>query len=128
MRNLHLFPVATLSFALLAVALEGRAGPSSGSAPDTWLSFGRGFMARYCVRCHDDDRAGEVRRNYRLLAAVVRDRASIGCGIAGSAAVRNARGCPAGAPRARQLPVGDGPHPTDQERDRLLRWIDANTP
>ena len=36
------------------------------------------------------------------------------------------RGCK-GFPPARQFPVGTK-KPTDAERDRLLRWIDAGTP
>jgi hypothetical protein len=85
-------------------------------------------MARYCVGCHNDDMAGDAWRDYRLLRAVSADSLLIACGLAKSATLRDLRGCPSHAPPARQLPVGDGPKPTDAERDRMLRWIDANMP
>jgi hypothetical protein len=87
-----------------------------------------GFMARYCASCHNDDSAGVATRNYRMLSAVMQERVAIACGTAKSAADRTARGCGATSPRARQFPVGNGAKPTDEERDRLLRWIDAGLP
>ena len=85
-------------------------------------------MVKYCASCHNDDNAGDAARNYRMLAAVMREKVDIACGVAKSNVDRTARNCPAGAPRANQFPVGNGPKPTNDERDRLLRWIDANTP
>jgi hypothetical protein len=85
-------------------------------------------MVKYCAACHNDDNAGVAARNYRMLEAVMREKVDIACGVAKSNADRTARNCPAGAPRANQFPVGSGPRPTNDERDRLLRWIDANTP
>jgi uncharacterized membrane protein len=86
------------------------------------------FMQKYCASCHNDDNAGDASRNYHMLAAVMREKVAIACGTAKSAADRTARGCAASAPRARQFPAGNGAKPTDEERDRLLRWIDAGTP
>jgi hypothetical protein len=125
--RLRLWSFWVMTGLVLALLILGgaRAGePGS----DTWRSFASGFMARYCVSCHNDDGSGDVWRNYRLLAAVVRDSVPIACGVARSTAVRERRGCTSTAPRARQFPIGDGPRPTDDERDRLLRWIDANAP
>lgn len=87
-----------------------------------------GFMVKYCASCHNDDNAGVAARNYRMLSVVMREKADIACGTAKSAADRTARGCGATSPRARQFPVGNDAKPTDEERDRLLRWIDAGTP
>ena len=109
---------------------ETRAGkhPHPTAPKDTWTGFARDFMARYCVPCHNDDMAGDLWRNYRLLSAVSAERTVIGCGLAKSTAVRDLRACPSSAPPARQFPVGDGPNPTDAERDRMLRWIDGDMP
>jgi hypothetical protein len=108
---------------------DGSSGEAGGSpSADTWASFGMGFMVKYCVSCHNDDNAGVATRNYRMLTAVMREKVEIACGTAKSAADRTARGCGATSPRARQFPVGNGAKPTDEERDRLLRWIDAGTP
>jgi hypothetical protein len=95
---------------------------------DTWKGFARDFLSKYCVRCHNEDQTGDAWRDYRLLAAVSADRTAIACGLAKSAAVRDARGCSSSAPSARQLPLGDGSKPNDDERDRMLRWIDAGLP
>ena len=103
-------------------------GKSGNPSADTWASFGMGFMVKYCVSCHNDDNAGVTTRNYRMLTAVMREKVEIACGTAKSAADRTARGCGATSPGARQFPVGNGAKPTDEERDRLLRWIDAGTP
>jgi hypothetical protein len=108
---------------------DGSSGEAGGNpSADTWASFGMGFMVKYCVSCHNDDNAGVTTRNYRMLTAVMREKVEIACGTAKSAADRTARGCGATSPRARQFPVGNGAKPTDEERDRLLRWIDAGTP
>jgi hypothetical protein len=108
---------------------DGSSGEAGGNpSADTWASFGMGFMVKYCASCHNDDNAGVATRNYRMLAAVMREKVEIACGTAKSAADRTARGCGATSPRARQFPVGNGAKPTDEERDRLLRWIDAGTP
>jgi hypothetical protein len=94
---------------------------------DTWDSFARGFFGTYCGACHNDDNQGDASRNYRVLMNVMREKNAIACGIAKSQADWMQRGC-SGSPRARQFPVGSGPRPSDADRDRLLRWMDANTP
>jgi hypothetical protein len=95
---------------------------------DTWRSFARGFLMRYCVRCHNDDMAGDSWRDYRISRAVSAESILIGCGLAKTGSIRDLRGCPVSAPPARQFPLGDGPRPTDEERDRMLRWIDDGLP
>jgi hypothetical protein len=102
-------------------------GDTGGTSADTWESFAKAFMATYCASCHNDDNRGVATRDYRMLANVVREKTAIACGTAKSMTDWSARGC-TGSPPARQFPVGTGAKPTDAERDRLLKWIDAGTP
>lgn len=98
-------------------AESGDAGASfadAGPLADTWHSFAADFMSTYCVSCHDD-----AATDYRLLEHVSRDAAPIRCGVSATAL----EGCGSWPP-PRQFPVGSGPQPTDEERDRLVRWID----
>lgn len=111
--------------------VDARGGDGGGEGPasaDTWDSFALPFMVKYCVSCHNDDKAGDAARDYHMLAVVMREKVGIACGTAKSQADRTSRGCAANAPRANQFPPGNGPKPTPDERDRLLRWIDANLP
>jgi hypothetical protein len=85
------------------------------------------FFKSFCVSCHNDDKSGTAARDYHVLANVVKEKSEIACGVAKSMADWTARGCK-GFPPARQFPVGNGAKPTDAERDRLLKWIDAGTP
>jgi hypothetical protein len=80
----------------------------------------------FCVSCHNDDNAGVATRDYHLLANVTKEKAAIACGVSPPATFTQ-RGC-MGAPAARQFPVGNGPKPTDAQRDRLVRWIDSGAP
>jgi hypothetical protein len=105
----------------------GAGSPDAGTSADTWASFASGFFTSFCVACHDDDKKGVPARDYHMLANVMREKKEIACGLASSQAAWTQRGC-SGFPPARQFPVGNGPKPTDAERDRLLRWIDAGTP
>jgi hypothetical protein len=112
-------------------AASGDSNGQSDSGPasaDTWDNFARPFMMKYCVSCHNDDRAGDAARDYHMLAVVMREKVDIACGTAKSQADRVKRACPTNAPRANQFPAGSGPKPTNDERDRLLLWIDANLP
>jgi cytochrome c553 len=103
---------------------DASASPDTASSADTWETFAKGFFASFCISCHDDDKKGVAARDYHQLANVMKEKAEIACGVASSQAAWTQRGCK-GFPPARQFPVGTGPKPTDAERDRLLRWIDA---
>ncbi len=114
-------------------ALAGAPGAGSGSGGqaavgDTWESYAMGFFETYCVSCHNDDNQGVATRNHHELAAVVAEKDAIACGVAKSQADWMARGCTSGMPASKQFPAGSGAKPTDEERDRLLAWIDAGTP
>jgi hypothetical protein len=92
------------------------------AAGDTWTSFARDFFATYCVACHNDDPTHL--RNYTMLADVRRDMEMLRCGIAPSALP----GCTAALALPASFPVGDGPRPSDEERERLVAWIEAGLP
>jgi hypothetical protein len=109
------------------VNVSDAAAPDSGiPAGDTWQSFAQGFFASYCVGCHNDDGQGEAARDYHVLANVMKEKAEIACGVA-TPTEWTRRGC-SGFPPAQKFPIGTGLKPDAATRDRLVRWIDANTP
>jgi hypothetical protein len=72
------------------------------------------------VQCHG---AGNPNRDYTLREQVVRDTEHIRCGVA----VEKQEGCGDWPPPS-QFPIGGGPHPTEDERDRLVAWLEAGAP
>jgi hypothetical protein len=103
---------------------QDAAAPDGG---DTWVSWGRGFFATYCVECHGP--SDPTMRDYTKYADVVRDKDVIRCGIAATQAP--AWSCPP-FPPPRQFPItdeaGTNPKPTDALRARVVAWIDAGCP
>jgi hypothetical protein len=87
-------------------------------AADTWMTFAEGFFATYCTECHSGGT-----RDYRTIDDVMRDTATIRCGVSPDAL----SGCGSFPPPS-QFPVGTGPRPSDEERQRLVAWIDAGLP
>lgn len=85
---------------------------------DTWETFAMGFFSSYCVECHSGGS-----RDYTAIDHVSRDAAEIRCGVATTAL----SGC-GSFPPPRQFPVGTGAKPSDEERERLVAWIDAGLP
>jgi hypothetical protein len=104
------------------------AGAGGQVAGDTWESFAKGFFEAYCVSCHNDDNRGDATRDQHKLEVVIAEKDAIACGVSKSQADWTARGCTSDMPSSRQFPAGSGPAPSDEERDRLLAWIDAGTP
>lgn len=96
----------------------GSVDTDAGPGADTWTSFASDFTQTYCVECH----AGGT-RDYNQLAEVRRDSATIICGV--SPVVED--GCGTFPPPA-QFPVGDGPFPSDTERERFVAWLNAGAP
>lgn len=84
----------------------------------TWFGGVRQFMADYCVACHS---SGD--KDFRSYDSAVAKRAPIRCGVAPS----TQPGCGAWPP-PNQFPVGDGPKPSDSERQMIVDWVDAGTP
>ena len=93
------------------------AGTDAGPA-DTWTTFADDFMQTYCVRCHSTSP-----KDFNLIADVRANTATIRCGVTDVALAD----C-GGGPPPRQFPVGSGPFPSDEERARLVRWLDAGAP
>ncbi len=85
---------------------------------DRWSTFAADFIEVYCHECHGP---GDSLRDYSLLTTVTSERDKIRCGVSPSAL----SGCTISA---RQFPVGSGPKPTDEDRMRLVEWIDRGAP
>jgi hypothetical protein len=97
----------------------GDGGGGGAATGDTWSTFAQTFFDSYCVECHGADSAT---RDYTLLDQVIRDADEIRCGVA----VDKIDGCP-DFPPPQQFPIGNGAMPSDEERDRLVAWIEAGT-
>jgi hypothetical protein len=99
--------------------------PDGTSGGDTWTSFAHDFFVKYCTECHDatDSVTGDfaVQSNVTAKASIIR------CGVA----VTKQSGCGAD-PAPKQFPICDAtcanPKPTDEERTRIVAWIDAGMP
>ncbi len=89
-------------------------------AADTWTTFAEGFFQSYCTTCHAP--GGQGYRNgdldFRMFAAVMANADAIRCGVAPTKIAR----C-SGSPAPRQFPIA-APYPDDDERNRLVAWID----
>jgi len=141
---LWLNPPMTRFFAAISVVLlacsssdapsSGQPGPSGGtggssgapsdSGSDTWSSFAEGFFATYCVSCHDGTKTtngSPIVGNFRNLADVMQHKTDIRCGVAPAVV----QGCEQSKWPPKQFPVGTGPKPTDEERARIVAWIEA---
>lgn len=85
---------------------------------DDWESFAQPFFETYCLRCHHSSLpAGEMRQFAPVDLnfddpAVIRDN---------GARIRRAVG-------EFEFMPPNNPLPTDDERDRLVAWIDAGMP
>jgi hypothetical protein len=94
---------------------------------DTWENFAMEFFVGYCSPCHDDGGSGAGGGLYYNMEDVIEDADPIACGVTLSEQYREERGCNYGR-SAGQFPAGAGPKPTDEERERLVAWIDAGMP
>lgn len=101
----------------------GAGGVAPDARSDTWTSFAEGFFTTYCVSCHDGSHSG-ITGDFRQSTVVMQHKDDIRCGVA-TAVVQ---GCEQSRWPPKQFPVGSGPKPTDQERTRLVAWIDAGLP
>ena len=94
-------------------------GPDSGPA-DTYANFAMEFMGAYCTECHG---AGSATRDYTTIDDIRRDMVNVRCGVS----AEPLDDC-TGFPPPRQFPVGSGPMPSDEERGRLVAWVEAGLP
>jgi cytochrome c551/c552 len=98
-------------------------GPNVVATADTWTSYVSGFFTKYCTSCHNaQDTTG---RDYTVLANVMKDKASMRCGVA---VTQDPSWNCAASPAAKQFPIGSGPKPSDAERNRIVAWITAGEP
>ncbi|HZS38103.1 MAG TPA: hypothetical protein VFF06_14800 [Polyangia bacterium] len=93
----------------------------AGAPATTYSNFAQNFFATYCVRCHPA--AGESARDFTKLAVIQTNAHDIMCGVSPTALA----GC-SGNPAPAQFPIGNGPFPSDDERNRLVAWIQAGLP
>jgi uncharacterized membrane protein len=96
---------------------EPQASPGDPIDGDTWDSFARDFFATWCTRCHASTLAGGDRNGAPTgfdwdVETSVRDHLAM---------IRNAVGV------GNFMPFNP-PDPTCDERQRLVRWIDADAP
>lgn len=91
-------------------------GPDAGPA-DTFENFAMEFMTAYCIECHG---AGDALRDYTTIEAIRADMVNMRCGVS----AEPLDDC-SGSPPPRQFPIGSGPSPSDEERGRLVAWIEA---
>lgn len=126
---------AFLKLALLALILapvtaceqEHDEGPASGATcPEnsslTWDSFGKGFMEKYCTRCHASSLSGAARQgapsdhNFESTELVRMQSEHIdGEAAAGPDSVNTS------------MPIGS-PTPTEDERKQLGEWLACGAP
>ncbi len=87
----------------------------------TYENFAADFFASYCLRCHNEQLAGDINRtdaptgiNYNTLNGIrqFQTRIRLRAGVQGD------------------MPplVAPVPHPTEEERQNLIQWIDCGTP
>jgi hypothetical protein len=86
----------------------------------TYAGFAQAFFASYCVSCHP---SASSTRDFTQYGVIQLNSHDIACGVSPTAL----QGC-SGNPAPGQFPIGTGPHPTDDERNELVRWIQAGLP
>jgi hypothetical protein len=75
----------------------------------------------YCVSCHHT-----APDDFRVYDDVVPLADKIACGVA-TAEIRP-ESCGDAWPPAEQFPAGDGPHPSDADRQEIVDWVAAGAP
>lgn len=86
----------------------------------TYASFAQSFFTTYCVSCHP---SASSTRDFMQYATITANAHNIACGVSPTARA----GC-TGNPAPAQFPIGNGPHPTDAERNELVLWIENGLP
>lgn len=85
----------------------------------TWNNFAQAFFQTYCTSCHSP--LGQASADFNQLMVVRQRLNAIRCGTA-PILLDNCQGeHPPG-----WFPVGNGPKPTEDERWRLVDWIENN--
>jgi hypothetical protein len=98
----------------------GDSSSTGAAVTDTWENWALpDYFQPYCIGCHP----GDSPRDFTDYDVVVENVEHIRCG----SAPKVIRGCD-GHIEPGHLPIGEGPFPTDDERYRLVDWIDAGMP
>ncbi len=84
----------------------------------TWGNFAQNYFSTYCVSCHNP--LGQASADFRSLAVVQMRLNAIRCGTNPT----QLDGC-VGEHAPGWFPVGNGPKPTDEERLKLVEWIES---
>jgi hypothetical protein len=108
-----------------AMAAGGDDGGSAGS--DTWATTMQPLFAKYCVECHTaSDPTG---RDFTQQSIVAQNKLTIRCGVA---VTQDPAWMCGSFPPAKQFPISDmagtNPKPSDDERNRVVAWVDAGCP
>jgi hypothetical protein len=97
-------------------------------AGDTWTSWASPqFFQSFCVSCHRPDGQGDPSGglDFNTYQDVSANAGLIRCGVART---QNADwNCPSNIV-AKQFPIDPGTKPSNEQRDRLVDWIDAGFP
>jgi hypothetical protein len=86
----------------------------AGSSP-TYANFAQPFFTKYCVSCHP---SASSTRDFTMYSVIKTSSHDIACGVSPTPL----SGC-SGNPAPGQFPIGAGPFPTDDERNKLVLWI-----
>jgi hypothetical protein len=105
-------------------------------AGDTWDGYMHGFFEKYCVECHHSGAPtlppANVPLDFTQQTNVVAWEHTIRCGVIPSTATQDPSWSCATVPPPGQFPIYDSAHcnkkPTDEERWRVVAWIDAGSP
>ncbi|HBQ14707.1 MAG: hypothetical protein RLP09_27760 [Sandaracinaceae bacterium] len=102
--------------------VETDSGPGDAGIPDpTWGNFAESFFATYCTSCHSPE--GRASADFQRLDVVQLRLNAIRCGVAPTLQ----EGCEGEHPPG-WFPIGSGPFPSDEERWRLVEWVDNGAP
>ena len=93
----------------------------AGPEDPTWENFAESFFATYCTSCHSP--AGRASVDFQQLEVVSLRLNVIRCGVAPTLL----EGCEGEHPPG-WFPIGSGPFPEDEERLRLVEWIENGAP
>jgi hypothetical protein len=105
----------------LSTSTDAAVAADMTSAPaPTYASFAQAFFAQYCVSCHP---SASSTRDFTMYSVIKMNSHNIACGVSPTAL----SGC-SGNPAPGQFPIGNGPLPTDAERNELVQWIQNGLP
>ncbi len=107
----------------------GTTGSGTTGGADTFTTWASpDFFQLYCVSCHSAGHEGDPsgsNLDWTTFSDVQLNSNDIRCGVA--VTQDPSWQCPSSIV-AEQFPIGNGPHPSDLDRIRLVAWINAGAP